>query len=62
MAGTNRHPLATKERVQRPFQDNDCHFCVWMNTSGNPSIRRNGHFFNVESLAPLFHAHEDAGL
>src|SRR2546425_8321706 len=36
--------------------------CMGMNTSGDPRIRRHGHLFNVERLAPLFHAHQDAGL
>ncbi len=62
MAGANRRALAAKDRVQRPFLDDDGHFGVWIHTSGNPSIRRHGYLFNVERLAPLIRAQEDAGL
>jgi hypothetical protein len=33
-----------------------------IHTSGNPSIRRHGHLFNVERLAPLSRAQENTGL
>jgi hypothetical protein len=47
MAGANRHSLATKERVQSSFLDDDSHLRVRIDASWYPSIRRHGHLFNV---------------
>ena len=62
MAWADRHPLATEERVQLPFLDDDRDFGVRIDASRYPSIRRHGHLFNVERLAPVILAHQDAGL
>jgi hypothetical protein len=62
MTGADRHPLAAQERVQRPFLDDDRHFGVRIDASWYPSIRRHGHLFDVERLARVSRAHQDAGL
>ena len=62
MAGTDRHPLAAEERVQSPLLDDDGHFRVRIDTSQYPGIRGDGHLFNVQRLAPVMLAYQDAGL
>jgi len=62
MAGTDRHPLAAEERVQSPLLDDDGHFRVRIDTSRYPGIRGDGHLFNVQRLAPVMLAYQDAGL
>jgi hypothetical protein len=62
MARANRHPLAAKDCVERALLDDDGHFRMWIDTSWNPSIRRDGHLLNVERLAPVTRAHHYAGL
>ena len=62
MTWANRQPLSAKERVKSSLLDDDGHFGVWIDTSWNPSIRRDGHLLNVERLAPLTCAHQDASL
>jgi hypothetical protein len=57
MARANRHPLATKNRVQPPFQDDYGHFGMWIDASWNSCIGRDGDFLDVERLAALICAH-----
>ena len=62
MARANRHSLAAKEGVEPPFLDDDGHFGARIDASRDPSIRRHGHLFNVQRLAPVIFAHQDTGL
>src|SRR5215467_4439913 len=62
MAGTDRHPLASKESVQLSFENDNSHFGVWVDRSWNSRIGRDGHFFDVKKLAALIGADEHAAL
>jgi hypothetical protein len=62
MIRPNRQPRSAKERVEPSLLDDDGYFGMWIDTSWNPSIRRDGHLLNVERLAPLTCAHQDASL
>jgi hypothetical protein len=62
MARADRHPLAAKERIELPLLDDDGHFSMGIDASWNPSIRGDRHFLDVERLAPLISAHQDASL
>src|SRR6266481_2012331 len=62
IARANRDPLAAQERIEPAFLDDDGHFRVWIDGSWYPGIGRDRHLLDVERLAPLTGAHQEASL
>src|SRR4029077_12444249 len=62
IARANRDPLAAQERVEPALLDDDSHFRVRIDGSWYPGIGRDRHLLDVERLAPLTGAHQEASL
>src|ERR1700751_969962 len=62
MARADRHPLAAELRVQFACKNDDGQFGMWIDRSWYPGIGRDSYFFDMEGLAALVGAYENASL
>ena len=60
IAGADRDPLAAEHRVEPTRLDNDSYFGVRIDRSWDPGVWRDGHLLDVERLAPLAGADQQA--